>query len=341
MNRCSDRSGARLVCAVLLASAMVTATAAPGRAESPEDAGAADATAVTEGSANATGGGSAGEEKPGDLRPPAEVRGAPRSFEGDLEPLGAKMQRRLLKRLCTDSPEKLDEDSSAEAPEHAAWACRTCPAFTSRGGESETLTLDRAVRGDFMRRKKKEIFVTYRGCEPVSAVHGGAVIFRKRKGRWHAFYRHPGLNPQQCLKFHSEKREDRLICRLRHESNGKVVQKIADAATGRGMRVLVRSTDNTGMCPRKKFVSSYLRNWKRQDLNGDGRPDLYVEKIQRWRSMGKKHKKRVCRLEQVKGGWSRVRRYEMEFHFIGNQFRQKSKRTTSLLAGASRAEASN
>lgn len=270
------------------------------------------------------------------LRDPVEVRKAPDPFSGDLAPIGKSLARKLLHKLCPAGPEKSDGESSDEK----GWYCPVCPAFTSKAGQKGEMRLERFVRGDFLKEGKKEVFATYRGCEPKNAAHGGGVIFRKRKGKWEARYRHPGFNPQQCLKFEAKKDQDRLVCRLRFESKGRVIDKIVDASGGRGGRTLVRSLDNTGRCPTRKFISSYLMAWKQADVNEDGTPDLVVEKIQRWKPLGKKNKKRICRLDQAGGKWNRVRKYDFEFHFNGHHLRRRKRQHQSLLAGQKQAKPS-
>ena len=250
-------------------------------------------------------------------RSPADVREDPIPFEGDLTPLGDGEAEKLLGDLCGDQPARLKVDGEP------TWACRVCPGFTTRAGENGPLVLDRAIRGDFLEDGEEVIFVTYRGCEASNTAHGGAVIFRKRKGAWEPHYRHPGLNPQACLVFRSEEHRDRLICRLRYESKGKVIQEIIDAADGDGTETLVRTIDNTGRCPKRKYVSSYLAGWKRGDLNGDGRPDLRVEIVQRHKPLGKNNEKPICRLEQVGGSWKRVRRIHLDYHYDGRRLVKK------------------
>ena len=289
------------------------------------------------GPVGAEGEGSGGEEAfaeaaggaAGGLRPPADIRQGPILFEGDLEPVGEQRARRLLGALCAEEPVRDEEHG---------WHCSTCPVFTSQAGKRGPLTLEQSVEGSFLKKGKKEIFATYRGCEPEHAAEGGAVIFRKHKGSWATWFQHPGLRAQQCLAFRSDKHRDRLVCRLRYVSDNQVIEKVVDAAGGGRYRLMARSTDNTGQCPTHKFVSSYLKGWRREDLDGDGRPDLLVEKIQRYRPLNSNRDAKgrptpVCRLDQVGGQWHAVRRFEIEFHYDGERLKREEFRRRALGAG--------
>lgn len=263
-------------------------------------------------------------------RAPSEVRSGPIPFTGDLKRLEKSRAEKFLGVLCPEEPVRMKVDGEQ------MWACRRCPGFTSRGKEEGPLVLDRAIGGDFVDEGERDVFVTYRGCEASNTAHGGAVIFRKDKSEWSVIYRHPGLNPQACLAFRSEDAEDRLICRMRFESEKRVIEKIVDAASGRGLKLLARTVDNTGRCPKRKFVSSYLTAWERADMNGDGRPDLRVEKVQRHRPLGEDNEEPVCELEETGGSWKKARKLEFEYHFDGERLRRKNTEQSSFLEAVRR-----
>lgn len=263
-------------------------------------------------------------------RAPSEVRSGPIPFTGDLGELEGSRAETFLGVLCPEEPVRMKVDGEQ------MWACRRCPGFTSRGKQEGPLVLDRAIGGDFVDEGERDVFVTYRGCEASNTAHGGAVIFRKVKGAWSVIYRHPGLNPQACLAFRSDDSEDRLICRMRFESEKKVIEKIVDAASGRGLKLLARTVDNTGRCPKRKFVSSYLTAWERADLNGDDRPDLRVEKVQRHKPLGEDNEEPVCELEETGESWEKARRLEFEYHFDGERLRRKNTEKSSFLEAVRR-----
>lgn len=258
-------------------------------------------------------------------RHPEDVRSGAIPFSGDLEEIDPELAEHLLGRLCSESPVR------AEGGESGEWVCPVCPSFTSRAAVREKWRLTRVARGDFFEKDRDEIFAVYEGCEGEHAAGGGAVMFRRRKGQWEAFYRHPGLRPQQCLDFESDKHRDRLVCRVRARGkNGQILERLMDTGGDAGMRRILRSLDNTATCPTSKFVSSYLAGWSREDVDGDGMADLKVEKIQRWRGLG--DKKKACSFAEAGGKWSRHRRLEIVYRFDGDSLKREEVRSEPVSA---------
>jgi hypothetical protein len=256
---------------------------------------------------------------------PEDVRSGPIPFSGDLDEIDPELAENLLGRLCPESPVRAEGDESGE------WVCPVCPSFTSRAAIREEWGLTRVARGDFFEKDRDEIFAVYEGCEGEHAAGGGAVMFRRREGRWEVFYRHPALKPQQCLDFESAEHRDRLVCRVRARgTDGQIIERLMDTGGEVGMRRLIRSLDNTATCPSSEFVSSYLAGWSREDVDDDGRPDLKVEKIQRWRGLG--DKKKVCSFAEAGGKWSRHRRLEIVYQFDGDSLRREDVRTETVSA---------
>lgn len=255
------------------------------------------------------------------LRSPADVRDGAVEFSGDLEPIGDDRVRPLLKTVCPTTLEQTDQ---------GGWRCGRCPGFTSNAGEPGELTLEQTIRGNFFHKKRPELFTTYSGCEDDHAAGGGAIVFRRRKKEWRVFYRHPGLNPQQCLVFEADKHPDRLVCRVRANAGGRVIEHIyGTGGDGGGLQRLVHAIDNTAKCPDKKFISSYLANWKRQKADKQGHETLVIEKIQRWRPLGK-NRKSACTLSEAGGSWKRHRRLEIVYRFDGEGLERTEVRKQSL-----------
>jgi len=267
-------------------------------------------------------------------RSPEQVRRAPVAFESDLRPIGERRARTFLSVLCSEAPER----ASLEGRSEEVWACARCPAFTSKAGSEGPFVLDEIVRGSFTAPGEREAFVTYRGCEPKHAAYGGAAILRRRSEGWESVYRHPGLQPQACLSFSAEGHPDRLACRLRYEGSGVVVERVVDAATPRGAARLVQTIDNSAQCPKQKFISSYLVGWRREDVDGDGRLDLVVDKIQRQEPLGGEDDGPVCSLDESDGVWDRARKITFELRFTGEKFELHDRRHEKLPPAAHRAE---
>ena len=296
----------------------VVASAGPARSGEPS---AADEKRTR---ADSSPGNGAGEA----LRSPSNVREELIPFSGDLEPIDDDLAGRLLDEICPGAREQRDDGS---------WYCSRCPGFTSRAGADEPLVLEQMRRGNFFHKKRPEIFTTYRGCEEAHAAGGGAVIFRRRKGDWRVVYRHPGLNPQQCLVFEADDRPDRLVCRVRSVADGMVIEHI-DGTYGDGrVRRLAQSIDNTAKCPDDEFVSSYLSGWKR-GKEGEAET-LTIEKIERVRPLSKEGKS-VCSLSETGGGWKRQRKIEIVYTLDADGFDRQEVKKASVTSEGGAATAS-
>ncbi|MFB6350276.1 MAG: hypothetical protein ABEN55_22170 [Bradymonadaceae bacterium] len=255
------------------------------------------------------------------LRSPGDVRKSAVAFSGDLSRIDTSRARQLLRDVCPGTLEKADDRT---------WQCGRCPGFTSRAGQEGALQLEQTIRGDFFRKNRTEIFASYRGCEAEHAAGGGAIVFRRHKKEWQAFYRHPGLNPQQCLVFKADKHPDRLVCRVRSRANGRIMDHVYDTGGDGDMRRLVHAIDNTAKCPDHKFISSYLADWDRSG-GENGQETLVIEKIQRWRKLGDKRKS-VCSLSEAGGAWKRHRRLEIVYRFDGEGLERTEVRKQSITA---------
>jgi len=318
-----------------LLAAGLSGIATGSRAEGPEGAHQDSGDCEAENCSGASGDGSDVESIHPKFRKSArQVREAPVTFSSELESIDRESAKRYLKELCPETPVSME----LKGRDKPVWACRTCPGFTSLPEAEGPLVLEERIRGSFFEEGHRDDFVTYRGCEPSNAAYGGAVIFRKQSGSWEPFYRHPGLHPQACLKFSAESHPDRLACRLRYVSEDRVVEKIVDAATRQGAAKMVRSIDNSARCPTKKFISSYLYSWKREDVNADGRADLVIEKVQRHEPLGDENEDPVCSLEDSDGIWDRARKMFIELRFSGRRFHMHNRRYEPLPAAARRAD---
>jgi len=254
------------------------------------------------------------------LRSPEDVRDGAIEFAGDLERIASDRRRRLLEEVCPGSLGRRDDGT---------WRCTRCPGFTSRAGESGELMLEQSIRGNFFDEKRRELFVTYRGCEAEHAAGGGAIVFRRRSERWRVYYRHPGLNPQQCLVFEADKHPDRLVCRVRAESDGRIMEHLYDTGGGNDVRRLVHAVDNTGRCPDNKFISSYLTDWTRNASGEQGHETLVIHKIQRWRELDD-DRGSACTLSEAGGAWKRHRKLEIVYQFDGEGLERTDVRKQTL-----------
>ncbi len=263
---------------------------------------------------------------------PEDVRAEMVPFSGELEAIDDALAETLLGRLCPEDLVRAGEGESGE------WTCPVCPDFSSRAGEPENWRLTRVLRGDFFEKDRDEIFAVWRGCEGEHAAGGGAVMFRKRKGKWVAFYRHPGLHPQQCVALRADDHRDRLACRVRTRAeSGKIVERVVGTRGNGQMRELAKSVDNSGTCPKNRFVSSYLAGWELRE-DGEGPAELTIEKIQRWRELEEGNDREVCALREAGGEWSRHRRIEMSYEFDGESLRRRDVQTEEISSKLESAE---
>lgn len=174
------------------------------------------------------------------------------AWPGELGAPPPSLESRLLEQLCVDG---FDGDATGGP------VCRRCPAFTSRGGEEGAFRLEGMVRGTFFEKGASELFVTYRGCEPDRAASGGAVAFRRHKGEWQVFYRHPGLRPDACAVLDVAGNRDQLVCRLQSGSDGRTVDRVF-AVGHRGVETLVEAHDDRERCSGDEIRASFLRGWR-------------------------------------------------------------------------------
>lgn len=131
--------------------------------------------------------------------------------------------------------------------------------------------------GSFTRPGAQEVLMTL--CYAQSDACDGTTLLRREGGRWKALHHTPGVYPSECLKFRRFDGRDQLACR----NNGFVMfgstLRLISADTRRTVQkdLLPGSFANCEPdAPRPVQVTS-LGDWRKQDVNGDGRPDLVVE----------------------------------------------------------------
>lgn len=129
--------------------------------------------------------------------------------------------------------------------------------------------------GSFTRPSAQEVLMTL--CVAESDNCDGTTLLRREGGRWKTVHHTEGVYPSECLKFRRFDGRDQLACR----SNGFLMmhgQKLhlVTADARRTTRKTLVDGELRG-CGEKTTTLARLGDWRRQDVNGDGRPDLVVE----------------------------------------------------------------
>lgn len=131
--------------------------------------------------------------------------------------------------------------------------------------------------GSFTRPGAREVLMTL--CFAQSDSCDGTTLLRHEGGRWKAIHHTAGVYPSECLKFRRFDDRDQLACR----NNGMVMfGSTLRLIRADGKRTVQKDLlpDGSANCepgaPRPVQVTR-LGDWHKQDVNGDGRPDLVVE----------------------------------------------------------------
>lgn len=128
--------------------------------------------------------------------------------------------------------------------------------------------------GSFTRSGTQEVLMTV--CNAQSDTCDGTTLLRREGGRWKAVHHTEGAYPSECLKFRRSDGRDQLACR----NNGMVMY-------GSTLRLISADDKRTvqkdllpeglGDCGARPMLVIRLGDWRKQDVNSDGRPDLLVE----------------------------------------------------------------
>lgn len=128
--------------------------------------------------------------------------------------------------------------------------------------------------GSFTRPGAQEVLMTL--CYAESDTCDGTTLLRREGGRWKALHHTPGVYPSGCLEFRRFDGRDQLACR----NNGLVMfgsaLRLISADGGRTVQKDLLP-DGLGNCEARPMPVTRLGDWRKQDVNGDGRPDLVVD----------------------------------------------------------------
>lgn len=130
------------------------------------------------------------------------------------------------------------------------------------------------AHGSFTRPGAREVLMTL--CYAQSDTCDGTTLLRREGGRWKALHHTEGVYPSECLKFRRFDGRDQLACR----NNGMVMFGSTLRLISADSRRTVQKDllpEGLSDCEARPMPVTRLGDWRRQDVNGDGRPDLVVE----------------------------------------------------------------
>lgn len=112
-------------------------------------------------------------------------------------------------------------------------------------------------------------------CVAQSDACDGVTLLRREAGRWKAVYHTPDVTARECLKFRRFDGRDALACRGHYVMYGsKLTLVTADSRKASEKVLLNGEIQNCGQNP---VTVTRLGDWRKEDVNGDGRADLVTE----------------------------------------------------------------
>lgn len=128
--------------------------------------------------------------------------------------------------------------------------------------------------GSFTRPGAREVLMTL--CNAESDTCDGTTLLRRENGHWKAIHHTAGVYPSECLKFRRFDGRDQLACR----NNGMNMYGVSLRLITADEKHTLSKTLLDGFsqpCVSGRTTQTRLGDWRKQDVNGDGRPDLLVE----------------------------------------------------------------
>ncbi|MBB5233761.1 hypothetical protein [Deinococcus budaensis] len=128
--------------------------------------------------------------------------------------------------------------------------------------------------GSFTRPGAQEVLLTL--CSAESDACDGTTLLRRTGGRWKALHHTPGVFPSECLKFRRFDGRDQLACR-ENGMNMYGVGLYLVTADAKRTHLKTLLDGSSRPCTGGRTTQTRLGDWRKQDVNGDGRSDLVVE----------------------------------------------------------------
>lgn len=128
--------------------------------------------------------------------------------------------------------------------------------------------------GSFTRPGVQEALLTL--CNDASDTCDGTTLLRRENGHWKAIHHTESIYPSECLKFRRFDGRNQLACRENGMNMYGVGVYLVTADEGR-TRLKTLLDGSSRPCVGGRTVQTRLGDWRKEDMNGDGRPDLLVE----------------------------------------------------------------
>lgn len=103
----------------------------------------------------------------------------------------------------------------------------------------------------------------------------GVTLLRRERGQWKSVHHTPGVTAQECLKFRRFDGRDALACRGHFVMYGSRLTLVTADERQSSEKVLLNG--DLQNCGKDTATVTRLGDWRKQDVNRDGRPDLVVE----------------------------------------------------------------
>ncbi|MDO4262654.1 MAG: hypothetical protein Q4C67_00475 [Deinococcus sp.] len=126
--------------------------------------------------------------------------------------------------------------------------------------------------GSFSAPGRQEALLTL--CLAQSDSCDGVTLLRRERGQWKAVHHTPNVTAQECLKFRRFDGRDALACRGHFVMYGSKLTLVT--ADGRRSSEKVLLDGNLQNCGQGTATVNQLGDWRKEDVNRDGRPDLVV-----------------------------------------------------------------
>lgn len=150
-------------------------------------------------------------------------------------------------------------------------AGRTVPVFSQ---VQSRLVPVNVASGSFTRPGAREVLMTL--CKAESDTCDGTTLLRREGGRWKAIHHTEDIYPSECLKFRRFDGRDQLACQGNGMNMYGVGLYLITASEGRThLKTLLDGSSQP--CVSGRTTQTRLGDWRKQDVNGDARPDLLVE----------------------------------------------------------------